>query len=261
MAIAAFALAITGIALGASDTVQLSPLLWTTLAIVLITATALGFSRAYGSDTRDGTVRLTFDVEPEVGERIASLHHALSELMACERVWSVVSRQDTNDWKRHAGAQSLVARRAVALSKQLPRGVECNDPVICLPAGHQTLYFFPFGLTIYDASGIGILPYNKLHVESGNVSFREGDSVPNDGHVLSHTWLYVNKNGDPDKRFNNNRQLPIMDYGVLRLTSETGLNELFHTSRSPVAKNVELAVKSMPAITSQIRRTSSTESA
>jgi hypothetical protein len=40
----------------------------------------------------------------------------------------------------------------------------------------------------------------------------------------------VNKSGGPDRRFANNRQLPILRYAELKLQSSTGLNELIQTS-------------------------------
>ena len=54
--------------------------------------------------------------------------------------------------------------------------------------------------------------------------FIEGDGVPSDATVVDQTWRFVNKNGGPDRRFNNNVQLPIVNYGVLRFSSANGLN-------------------------------------
>ena len=113
---------------------------------------------------------------------------------------------------------------------------------------------FPFGLAIYDSSGVGVIPYDKLRVQITNTSFREDDEVPSDAHVVGHTWRYVNRDGGPDRRFNNNRQLPIAEYGVLSMTSETGLNELFQTSRSSVVGPVAEAIHAMPQVVTNVQR-------
>jgi hypothetical protein len=55
--------------------------------------------------------------------------------------------------------------------------------------------------------------------------FREQDAVPSDAKQVGTTWRYVNKNGTPDKRFNNNTQIPIMRYGVIHFTSSSGLKQ------------------------------------
>ena len=61
------------------------------------------------------------------------------------------------------------------------------------------------------------------------------EGVIRDGTVVDRTWRYVNKNGGPDRRFNNNAQLPVMQYGVLVLTSSRGLNIHLNTSNPQLA--------------------------
>ena len=64
--------------------------------------------------------------------------------------------------------------------------------------------------------------------------FVEGESVPGDSQQVDSTWRYVNKKGGPDRRFSNNRQLPIMQYGVLAFSSVSGLSALLMCSRVDV---------------------------
>jgi hypothetical protein len=64
----------------------------------------------------------------------------------------------------------------------------------------------------------------------GFTRFIESEGVPADATVVDHTWRYVNKNGGPDRRFNNNRQLPVLQLGVSVLTSSKGLNIQLNTS-------------------------------
>ena len=71
--------------------------------------------------------------------------------------------------------------------------------------------------------------YDHLHAEAGQVRFVEDDGVPSDASQVGATWRYVNKKGGPDKRFNNNRQLPIMLYDELLLASASGVRELFES--------------------------------
>ncbi|TDE35441.1 hypothetical protein E1B25_17530 [Antarcticimicrobium sediminis] len=35
------------------------------------------------------------------------------------------------------------------------------------------------------------------------------EAAPSDATMVGQTWKYVNKNGSPDRRFKDNRQLPI----------------------------------------------------
>ena len=76
----------------------------------------------------------------------------------------------------------------------------------------------------------GGIPYHDFHVEQRLTRFIEDEPVPADATVVDRTWRYVNKSGGPDRRFNNNAQLPVVQYGVLVLTSSRGLNVHLNTS-------------------------------
>ena len=54
--------------------------------------------------------------------------------------------------------------------------------------------------------------------------FIEREKVPKDAKVVDYTWQYVNKSGGPDKRFQNNKKIPICLYGEMEIKSATGLN-------------------------------------
>jgi hypothetical protein len=59
------------------------------------------------------------------------------------------------------------------------------------------------------------------------------------------TWRYVNKNGGPDRRFKDNRELPIALYEEVTFSSHTGLNEVVQVSRIGIAKEIAAAVSGL----------------
>jgi hypothetical protein len=44
--------------------------------------------------------------------------------------------------------------------------------------------------------------------------------VPRDSTQVDTTWRFVNKNGGPDRRFNNNSQIPILQYGEVVMRTD-----------------------------------------
>jgi uncharacterized tellurite resistance protein B-like protein len=66
--------------------------------------------------------------------------------------------------------------------------------------------------------------------------------------VVDHTWQYVNKSGGPDRRFNNNRQIPICLYEELWLSSPTGLNEVIQISRTGIGEHANAALQALADI-------------
>jgi hypothetical protein len=65
--------------------------------------------------------------------------------------------------------------------------------------------------------------------------FIETERVPKDAEIIRYTWKYVNKSGWPDKRFKDNREVPVALYAEFTLETEEGLYEKFQFSNYDVA--------------------------
>lgn len=244
-----------GLVVAVGEVLPLNPVAWGLVAVSAAVVLGFAFKKAREADERHGNVNLTFDLDPEAERRFTALCDALQAFAACERVWQVQTEQRTSDWKRNAGATSLISRNLVQPSSALPKGVKSTRAITCLPAGRQTLYFFPNAMLVYDSSGVGAVSYSRLLSKTWMVSFTEEEGAPSDGQVIRHTWRYVNKSGGPDRRFNNNSELPVMRYGALGLTSETGLNELFYTSNPEAVEPLREALAALRGLTVEWRRT------
>ena len=101
------------------------------------------------------------------------------------------------------------------VAAHLPLYVKTNVRVFHLPAGRQRLFFFPDRVFVKDGNRYGVVAYANLVCRVGSTQFLEEEGVPGDSQVISHTWKYVNKSGGPDRRFRDNRQIPITVYGEL----------------------------------------------
>jgi hypothetical protein len=154
----------------------------------------------------------------------------------------LISRFEDNR-KYNAGASSVVRRTAARLRAQAPPRVKTNVAVACIPAGRQSLYFFPDRLLVYDSDGVGAVAYGDLEMSSGPTKFIEEEGVPKDAEVVGRTWLYVNKSGGPDRRFSGNRELPVVRYDELDLVSQRGLNEKFQFSSTSASAPFVAAVR------------------
>ena len=95
----------------------------------------------------------------------------------------------------------------------------------------KALYFFPDRVLVYGQGKVGAVSYADLELKVGNFNMIEAQGVPPDASIVDYTWRFVNKDGSLDRRFNNNRRIPIAVYSELHFTSKTGLNELFQASR------------------------------
>ena len=100
-----------------------------------------------------------------------------------------------------------------------------------IKAGKEMLYFFTDRILVFCNNKFCAVNYRDLIIES-NKSNLIIDDKPKDALVVDYTWKYVNKKSGPDKRFKDNKQLFIIECDTLKLTSKTGLLELFKFSKN-----------------------------
>ena len=189
-------------------------------------------------DVTNGTALMYFDLSGGGEQRFATFLERFAAFSSCEKIWHIGAKRTTDDWKRSAGATTLVSRKETTASLSAPPRVQTNLDVPALRAAGQALYFFPDRLLVYDSAGVGAIPYSELQADVTSTAFREEGSVPSDARTIETTWLYVNKKGGPDRRFNDNREVPILDYGEIRLTSKSGLDQTFQTSKPDAARQL-----------------------
>lgn len=178
-------------------------------------------------DQQRKTTVLFYDLQPPILPAFEALHNAFESLARSGGIWHIASKVAESDRKYLAGASSTVQRNRIVLQMKNPPDVKTNIPIMCIPAGRQSIYFFADRILVYDDKGIGSVPYGSLRLIQNATQFMENEGLPSDSQVVGSTWQYVNKDGGPDRRFRDNREIPITLYAELHFTSDTGLNELF----------------------------------
>jgi hypothetical protein len=173
------------------------------------------------------------------------VYRAFESLSHVQRIWHIPSSGRVRDSKYYGGAGQVVQRLRVAVRFANPPHVKTNIPTPSIELGKQTIYFFPDKILVFGKTDVGGLAYGSFSAAIGTTRFVEGESVPADTQVVGQTWRYVNKGGGPDRRFNNNRQIPVVIYEEVHLTSTNGLNELLHVSRVGSFKAVNVASAEM----------------
>lgn len=204
-----------------------TPILALFIAVVFIVLTIF----AWVKDSLRKTTVLFFEFEPEIESLYQKLHDSFEQLSSSSRKWHIEAEGSVKDRKRNAGATSLIKRTSISLGVGNPPYVKTNISVPYIPVGKQTLYFFPDKVLIFEPNGVGAVSYPNLRISVESTRFIEDGSIPRDAKVVDRTWKYVNKRGGPDKRFKDNRELPIVLYEDLNFTSDTGLNERIEISR------------------------------
>lgn len=212
------------------------------LRIILFLAAIAGVYVAYNRDILAKTVVLFYNFDAEMENSYKQLHSCASKLAGCASAWHIEAEGQVHDRKYHAGASNLVRRKLTSILKAEPPFVKTNIETIAIGVGRQTLHFFPDRVLVYDQNGVGAVSYQELRVQVGTTRFIESASVPRDAKIVDRTWKYVNKSGGPDRRFKDNKELPVCLYEEVSLSSQTGLNEVLQVSQCGLGENFAEAI-------------------
>lgn len=188
------------------------------------------------------TTTLRYKLDSGAKEKFIALQNALGNLAKSTCVWHVVSQAPNWDWKRNAGATSIITRKQIRVVRTLPTFIRTKFKVYGLSLGTMQLFFMPDQVLVFQNRKYGGVTYNALQVYASPTRFIEDESIPRDSGVIDYTWQYVRKDGGPDMRFKNNRRIPIAEYGYVELSSQSGLSLRIHVSNLSYAQEFARAL-------------------
>ena len=179
------------------------------------------------------TIVITYDFEDNKGEHFKKIISAFNHLASCKKIWSLIDSRSisgTHESKHNAGAENLVNRTEAQIGAGTPPWVKTNIDVPILKTLRQTLYMMPDGILVYDDKGVGFVDYSDVQIDTNTTRFIE-ENPPSDARVIDTTWLHPNKNGGPDRRFRDNYEIPIVQYGEIKIQSNSGMLLYLMTSK------------------------------
>lgn len=198
--------------------------------------------------TRRSVVVVFYRVDDAPAVKYEHLTASSGFVSRVQRVWHVEAAGALStpyQRKVNAGAGALIRRSTGSLDSAGPPVLVTNIAVPSLHGKERSVYFLPDRLIVRHGKQYADLPYAAVNAHAQSQRFIESDAPPADAQCVGTTWQYTNKSGGPDRRFKNNRQLPIMLYGRLTLTSPEGLLTVWDFSRPDVAASLAEALDRM----------------
>lgn len=201
---------------------------------------------------------LVYDLEDQALARYERFVNSFGEFFTAKKLWLYERRDVTTDWKRNAGATNLMKRRIAEL---LPSGdpkIRTNISIPCIKSGNEAFYFLPDMIVARQGANLRSFEYHGFDLATASTRFIEGEGVPTDAQVVDRTWKFVNKRGGPDRRFKDNRQLPVCLYQTVGLSFGGTHERTFSKSRVAEALPLVEAFRSMAEVLSSLRAVTET---
>jgi hypothetical protein len=185
---------------------------------------------------RRKTAYLVYDIIPKKEQAIQKYFDACFNLNESEELWIITGREKHGDSKHHAGATSSVSRESSYISAVPVKRIDTNIFFPVIKADDQTFYFLP-DCVLYNNDGeLNAVSYEDLEIAVSVSDFREEKTIPSDSEQVGSTWVYVNADGSPDRRFNDNHRIPIMKYCEITIADSGSFCLLIMTSNYEIGK-------------------------
>ncbi|MFD2920371.1 hypothetical protein ACFS6H_11655 [Terrimonas rubra] len=182
-------------------------------------------------------INLEIDSEDIYFDLYKNLREAFLLLKQSHKKWDLTSSKRTNRVAERTAADSTITRSEIELlEKSLPI-IQTPTPSFCLHnINGGDMYIFPAFMIIYESKDdFALIDYTDIKISYRIQKFIEDEAVPKDSHIAGYTWYKVNKDGSRDRRFSDNYQIPIAEYGEISIRSNNGVNELFSFSNKEYA--------------------------
>ncbi|QNU65895.1 DUF4236 domain-containing protein [Ruminiclostridium herbifermentans] len=224
-------------------TIVVSAVLMTSMPLMII-LTILGISGLIYLRTTQ-KIHLDYDFDEYGNRRIQMLNQAMEYLCKTKMAWQIDTINANSSTKIHAGAAHSVKRKVNKFKKKTPYFLKTDAICYHVKLRKDNVFILPDRLIVKGKKGWGVIEYSDLNIRVENQVFVESGTVAKDATVIGHAWQYVNKNGGPDKRFKNNRQLPECNYGKIMFQSSTGFNAIIYISNLSNAEAFSNTVSAM----------------
>jgi len=204
----------------------------------------------------ESAVKLEVEFDAEIKVKYEHLVAKFQELAKCQKIWDITSAHSQNKAITRSLADTTVARREVKFGLSGIEDIQSTyQPLWLKNANGADLYIYPNFLIMYTSkTEFAIIGFDEIEFHQNQLKFVETSKVPSDSKVVGKTWAKVNKNGTPDKRFKDNYEIPLVEYGDISLQTKTGLNEQYQFSNLEATKAFGNAFKEYQSILRSLKK-------
>jgi hypothetical protein len=147
----------------------------------------------------------------------SSLCDLFENILSCEKIWIITYSIRNTELK--SSAARTEGRKNISFDVGIFNYIKSsfNTPMLRDLDGN-TYYIYPrYIIKAQSSIDFEVFPVNDIGFGYLKQRYIEEEGLPEDAHVADYTWKYVNKNGDPDKRYSYNPRLPVAEYGKIEI--------------------------------------------
>lgn len=178
------------------------------------------------------------DIPDSLKSIFSRFSDAFVQLSRSNRIWDTVSHRAINQFAERTLAARAIERKPVRFRLGHCEVIQSDWQIPHLEnINGGDLFLYPLFVVYFAGKqSFALLEYKDIQFNCTRMRFHEEETVPTDSQVVGKTWAKTNKDGTPDRRFKENYEIPVAEYGKLLLQSSTGLNEEYLVSNVPACE-------------------------
>ena len=158
------------------------------------------------------------NVDSQLSEEEKAAYSQLCErfeaLLSTDKIWLITDEMLTT--QRKAFSNISIKRCEASIYVGVFNFLKSAFDIPVLDSGDTRYYIYPkFIIKATDVCHFYVYPNDLGGLTTATVNYQESEARPVDAEFLKYTWQYVNKNGEPDKRYANNSRYPVFKYCCL----------------------------------------------
>ena len=187
----------------------------------------------------NSSVSLTAHMDGDRRAAFRAVQSAFDRLSHCRFAWDLTSANKVDQVRSRSATPISFDRSPTTCHRKALPGITSPElPLVFLNRNGADIYIYP-GFFIMDDSlaRLGILDMKELEVDYTPNRFIEKETIPQDSKRIGQAWEKSNKDGSRDKRYSENRQWPVMEYGEVTFRSGSGIHEKYLFSDAEAAES------------------------
>ena len=189
-------------------------------------------------------IKIDLNINESIINKFNLLTNKYNELRSCSKTWDLISVSSLNQRASRTSAEASIERKEINFSSASINIINSRfQPLHLANANGGDMYIYPaFIFYIENENDFALIDIRNLEISLVNQQFIEEETVPNDAIVIKRVWAKSNADGSQDRRFKNNYQIPVCQYGRIDLKTYNGLNESYMFSNFNKAQDFAQAL-------------------
>ena len=180
-----------------------------------------------------------YDVDDSVPTETLNLYEnvcrSFEKLLNSQKIWIQTSKVKNREAK--SSASSIVELQETTLSVGVFNYIKSKFDIPIFPIGVHFLYLYPeFAILSWTPYKFEIVDYKDISIDYTSIRFNEPGNYPSDAEKIGSTWMYVNKNGLPDRRYVNNPSVAVVRYGGINISINGDTPVIYQVSNALTAE-------------------------